>query len=53
MSIKFEKVNYIYSPGTSMEKKGLDNVSFELTENSFVALVGHTGSGKPVSYTHL
>lgn len=52
MSIKFEKVNYIYSPGTSMEKKGLDNVSFELTENSFVALVGHTGSGKSTLMQH-
>lgn len=52
MSIKFEKVSYVYSPGTSMEKKGLDNVSFELTENSFVALVGHTGSGKSTLMQH-
>lgn len=52
MSIKFEKVDYIYSPGTSMEKKGLDNISFELSDNSFVALVGHTGSGKSTLMQH-
>ena len=38
MSIKFEKVDYIYSPGTTMEKRGLDNVSFELADNKFIAL---------------
>lgn len=52
MSIKFEKVDYIYSPGTSMEKKGLDNVSFELADNDFVALIGHTGSGKSTLMQH-
>lgn len=52
MSIKFEKVDYIYSPGTSMEKKGLDNVSFELADNNFVALIGHTGSGKSTLMQH-
>lgn len=52
MSIKFEKVDYVYSPGTSMEKKGLDNVSFELHDNSFVALIGRTGSGKSTLMQH-
>lgn len=52
MSIKFKNVNYIYSPGTSMEKKGLDDISFELLDNSFVALIGHTGSGKSTLMQH-
>ncbi|MDH5100369.1 energy-coupling factor transporter ATPase [Lactobacillus kefiranofaciens] len=52
MSIKFEKVDYVYSPGTSMEKKGLDNVSFEIADHSFVALIGHTGSGKSTMMQH-
>ena len=52
MSIKFENVNYVYSPGTTMEKKGLDNVSFELLDNSFIALIGHTGSGKSTLMQH-
>ncbi len=52
MSIKFEKVDYIYSPKTPFEKKALDNVSFELKENSFVAIIGHTGSGKSTLMQH-
>lgn len=52
MSIKFEKVDYIYSPGTTMEKRGLDNVSFELADNKFIALIGHTGSGKSTLMQH-
>ena len=52
MSIKFENINYIYSPGTTMEKKGLDNISFELLDNSFIALIGHTGSGKSTLMQH-
>ena len=52
MSIKFEKVDYSYSPGTTMEKKGLDNVSFELADNKFIALIGHTGSGKSTLMQH-
>ncbi|WP_173004806.1 energy-coupling factor transporter ATPase [Lactobacillus helveticus] len=52
MSIKFENINYIYSPGTTMEKKGLDNISFELLDKSFIALIGHTGSGKSTLMQH-
>ncbi|KRM04126.1 cobalt transporter ATP-binding subunit [Lactobacillus kitasatonis DSM 16761 = JCM 1039] len=35
-----------------MEKKGLDNVSFELADNKFIALIGHTGSGKSTLMQH-
>lgn len=52
MSIKFKNVSYVYSPDSPFEKKGLDNVSFELKENSFVTLVGHTGSGKSTLMQH-
>ena len=52
MSIKFENVSYIYSPNTPLEKKGLDQVSFTLKEKSFVAIVGHTGSGKSTLMQH-
>lgn len=52
MSIKFKKVSYTYSPGSPLEKNGLDDVSFELKPNSFVAIVGHTGSGKSTLMQH-
>lgn len=52
MSIKFEKVDYIYSPKTPFEKRALNNISFELKEHSFVAIIGHTGSGKSTLMQH-
>lgn len=52
MSIKFEKVGYTYSPGSPLEKKGLDDISFELKEGSFTAIIGHTGSGKSTLMQH-
>lgn len=52
MSIEFKNVSYIYAPDSPLEYKGLDNVSFSLQENKFIALVGHTGSGKSTLMQH-
>ncbi|KRL63150.1 energy-coupling factor transporter ATPase [Lactobacillus psittaci] len=52
MPITFEKVSYVYEPGTPFAKKGLDNVSFTLKDNKFIALIGHTGSGKSTLMQH-
>lgn len=52
MSIKFKHVSYIYSPGSPLEKKGLDDVNFEIKDNKFVTLIGHTGSGKSTLMQH-
>lgn len=52
MSIKFENVSYTYSPGSPLEKKGLENVDFELQDGSFTAIIGHTGSGKSTLMQH-
>ena len=46
MAIKFENVSYVYSPGSPLEAIGLDQLNFSLEEGKFIALVGHTGSGK-------
>lgn len=52
MSIKFEQVSYIYNPDTPLEKKGLDDVNFTLADNQFIAIIGHTGSGKSTLMQH-
>ena len=52
MSIKFEQVGYTYSIGSPLEKKGLEDVSFELADGSFTAIIGHTGSGKSTLMQH-
>ena len=46
MSIKIENVSFSYMVKTPNEVKALDDVSFEIKDNSITALVGHTGSGK-------
>lgn len=45
--IKAENLSFSY-PGDENEKpvKALDNVSFEIEEGSFTAILGHNGSGK-------
>lgn len=52
MSIKFKNVSYIYSAGSPLAKKGLDQVSFTLREGELIALIGHTGSGKSTLMQH-
>lgn len=41
--IKVENLSYHYS---TVETKAIDNVSFEIQEGDWVAIVGHNGSGK-------
>lgn len=46
MSIKIEHVSFSYMAKTPNEVKALDDVSFEIKDNSITAIIGHTGSGK-------
>lgn len=46
MSIKVENINYIYSEGTAFENYVLKDINFEISDGSFVGIIGHTGSGK-------
>ena len=46
MGIKIESVFYTYQKKASNSTLALDDVSFTINDNDFVALVGETGSGK-------
>ena len=52
MSIKIENLTHIYMPKSPFEKVALDNVSLEINDGEFVALIGHTGSGKSTLIQH-
>ena len=46
MGIKIENVFYTYGKKASNSTLALDDVSFAIEDNDFVAIVGETGSGK-------
>lgn len=53
MPIIVDKVTYKYSPGTAFETTALDEVSVTINDGEFIALMGHTGSGKSTFVQHL
>ena len=46
MAINFQNVSYTYQEGTPFEGRALFDVNLEITDGSYIAFIGHTGSGK-------
>ena len=53
MDITFKDVSYIYQKNTPFAHQALDDISFSIPSGSFVAIIGHTGSGKSTLIQHL
>lgn len=53
MDISFSNVSYTYQPNTPFAHQALKHVSFHIPAHSFVAIIGHTGSGKSTLIQHL
>ena len=50
--MKFENVNFTYSPNTAYEIHALKNINLEIRDGEFIGLIGHTGSGKSTLVQH-
>ncbi|WP_404450890.1 energy-coupling factor ABC transporter ATP-binding protein [Virgibacillus necropolis] len=53
MDITFKNVSYIYQRNTPFAHKAIEDLSFQIPSGSFVAIIGHTGSGKSTLIQHL
>ncbi len=52
VSIRVENLSHTYNPGTPFERCAVDNVTLEIKDGEFVAIVGETGSGKSTLIQH-
>lgn len=44
--IEIKNLSFIYNKDTPFEVKALDDTSLTIKDNSFIGIIGHTGSGK-------
>ncbi|KLV24158.1 ABC transporter-like protein [Niallia circulans] len=53
MDISLQKVEYRYQENSPFERLAIEDVSFNIPSGSYVAVIGHTGSGKSTILQHL
>lgn len=53
MDIIFKEVNHLYQAGTPFERYALMDVNLNIPSGRFLAIIGHTGSGKSTLIQHI
>ena len=53
MSIEVKNLTHTYSAGSALQSTAVQDVNMTIEEGEFVAIVGHTGSGKSTLVQHL
>ena len=53
MLLSLKDLSYVYSKGTPLQTGALKNINLDIEENSFIGLIGHTGSGKSTLIQHM
>lgn len=51
--LETQNLTYVYGEGTPFKITALDNVNINIAKGEFVAIIGHTGSGKSTLVQHL
>ena len=51
--LKTQNLTYTYGEGTPFKITALDNVNIDIEKGEFIAIIGHTGSGKSTLVQHL
>lgn len=44
--LSIKNLSYVYSPNTAMEQRAVNNISLTVRKGEYIAIIGHTGSGK-------
>lgn len=50
--LTLQNVSYTYAPKTAFEQHALKDINLTVRKNEFIALIGHTGSGKSTLIQH-
>ncbi len=53
MPIEVKNLTHIYSAGSAFQATAIRNVNLTIEEGEFIAVIGHTGSGKSTLVQHL
>ncbi|CAM3933599.1 energy-coupling factor ABC transporter ATP-binding protein [Mesobacillus zeae] len=53
MDISLQNIEYRYQADTPFERLALSDVSLDIPSGSYIAIIGHTGSGKSTVLQHL
>ena len=53
VAIYANNLNFVYNPKSPFEKQALKDICLTINKGEFVAIVGHTGSGKTTFVQHL
>ncbi len=53
MSISIKNLTHIYDPTSPFKVDALNNVSLQVNDGEYLAIIGHTGSGKSTLVQHL
>lgn len=53
MDIKLQEVEYRYSQNTPFERLAIQDINLTIPHGTYIAIIGHTGSGKSTVLQHL